>query len=536
MSVDTIKAAKIRDHWNHLSTRKNFSIKINNIYIKEVPLFEDVNIEINSALTSICGRNGVGKTSLLKLIYRILSKDKCNIGVFSSYNINNISIDMFINGVREVFTDSQERGLHNVEYFDSSTMALKIIDEIRYSPEKNGWFNTASSYLYKDKDLFFIQKITGKKYEYVKVHEVEGIIDDVIFPHFEVKEINSDLIYTSENMGQGEHKLLIAIWKLIYIEDNSILFIEEPESFICPVSQKNFMDFLAYSIDTKKLNVIMATHSEHILGPQDLNSVLVLAKKGKKYSVSKCGLNYRYFNALGLAPEKKNIFLIEDDFAKLVLEYILKFKDTHLFSTSYLHNLSGESNIKKVSEHYKDSSGLNIIAVFDADQVNDIGINSHCINKVFLPSKGKLSPEEEVIDCIKKNIKLYASKLNIDADFIEYEIESLTCDHHDFFIELSRSLTGKTLSALKGDAINLWLEIYSDEIDKFLYCLSNINENIPVNLLEKNNLETYRYAETTCGCYKFKVNSNFDSYKNGENLAVLKHSPELGELILNLVV
>jgi Uncharacterized conserved protein len=536
MSVDTIKAAKIKDHWSHLSARKHFSVKINNIYIKDVPLFEDVNLEINSALTSICGRNGVGKTSLLKLIYRILSKDKCNIGVFSSYDINKISIDMFVNGESKIFTDSKEGGLRNVEYFDSSTMALKIIDEIHSSPEKNGWFNTSSSYLYTNKDLFFIQKITGKKYEYVKVHEVEGIIDDVIFPHFEVKEINSDLIYTSEKMGQGEHKLLIAIWKLIYIEDNSILFIEEPESFICPVSQKNFMDFLAYSIDTKKLNVIMATHSEHILNPQDLNSVLVLAKKGKKYSVSKCGQNYRYFNALGLAPEKGNVFLIEDDFAKLVLEYILKLKDTHLFSTSYLHNLSGESNIKKVSEHYKDSSGLNIVAVFDADQVNDTGINSHCIKKVFLPSKSKLSPEEEVIDCIKKNITLYATKLSVDADFLEYEIESMTCDHHDFFIELSRSLTGKSLATLKGEAITLWLEINSDEIDKFLYCLSNINENIPVNLLEKNKVETYRYAETICGCYKFKVDSDFDSYKNGKNLAVLKHSPKLGELILRLIV
>ncbi len=66
--------------------------------------------------------------------------------------------------------------------------------------------------------IFFVQKITGKKYEYVKVNEVEGIIDDLTFPYFEVKEVNSNIVYTSESMGQGEHKLLIAIWKLIYTE------------------------------------------------------------------------------------------------------------------------------------------------------------------------------------------------------------------------------------------------------------------------------------------------------------------------------
>lgn len=181
------------------------------------------------------------------------------------------------------------------------------------------------------------------------------------------------------------------------------------------------MDFLAYTIDTKKLNVLMATHSEHILSPQGLNSVLVLAKKGKKYTISNCGYNYRYFNALGLAPERKNIFLIEDDFAKLVLEYILKIKNTHLYSTCYLHNLQGESNIQKVSEHYKDSSGLNIVSVYDADQVKSRGINSDCIKNVFLPSENNLPPEAEVIECIKNNIQAYAAKLGVDADYLEGE-------------------------------------------------------------------------------------------------------------------
>lgn len=301
MSIETIKMDKLSDCWRHVASRKNFNIKICNLSIKGVPLFEDADIMISSALTSICGRNGIGKTSLLKLIYGILSKDLCNVGVFSSSDIGSISLDIMINGKKQTFTPSIGDGLRNVEYFDASSMALKVISEINVSPDKNGWFNTSSPFFLEKENLFFVQKITGKKYEYVKVNEVEGIVDDLTFPYFEVKEINSNIVYTSENMGQGEHKLLIAIWKLIYTENNSILFIEEPEAFICPVSQKSFMDFLAYTIDTKKINVLMATHSEHILSPQNLNSVLVLAKKGKKFTISNCGYNYRYFNALGLA-------------------------------------------------------------------------------------------------------------------------------------------------------------------------------------------------------------------------------------------
>lgn len=536
MSIETIKMAKLSDYWNHVANRKNFNTKICSLSIRGVPLFEDADIVINSALTSICGRNGIGKTSLLKLIYGILSKDICNVGIFNSSDVENISVDIIINGNKQTFTPRLGERLISTEYFDASSMALKIINEINISPNKNGWFNTSSFYNILNENLFFVQKITGKKYEYVKVNEVEGIIDDLTFPYFEVKEVNSDVVYTSENMGQGEHKLLIAIWKLIYTENNSILFIEEPESFICPVSQKNFMDFLAYTIDTKKLNVFMATHSEHILNHQGLNSVLVLAKKGKKLTISSCGYNYRYFNALGLAPERKNVFLIEDDFAKLVLEYILKIKNTHLYSTCYLHNLRGESNIQKVSEHYKDSSGLNIVSVYDADQVTSREIKSSCIKHVFLPSEKNLPPEKEVIDCIKKNIQDYAERLGEDTDYLEGEINSLTCDYHDFFIELSKVLSDKHLSTLKGFAISLWIETNEREIEKFLYCLENINNSFNIELIKKEGNEEYRYAEVAKGRFIFKVDSNYNSFDCGSYSATLIHSPDAGEMILKLAI
>lgn len=535
MSVETIKAAKIEDHWNHVNSRKNFNVRICKLHMKGIPLFDASTVEINSALTSVCGRNGVGKSSLLKLLYRILSNEKCDIGVFNTYDIKSVEIEVLYNGKKIAFTDQVKNELPYVEYFDASSLALKIIDEISSDKEKNGWFNTSSTYGFTPKDLFFTQKITGKKYEYVKVNEVEGIIDDVIFPYFEVKEVNSTTIYTSENMGQGEHKLLIAIWKLIYVENNTVMFIEEPESFICPISQKNFMDYLAYIIDTKKLNVFMATHSEHVLKPQNLDSVLVLAKKGKRYTISNCGDNYRYFNALGLAPEKKNIFLLEDEFAKLVLECILKAKSMHLYSTSYLHSLGGESHIKKVSEHYKDSSGLNIVAVFDADQLTDNSWLPSYISKVFLPSANKFPPELEIVSFINDHIKDYAERLNVDYEILEGEIENITCDHHDFFIELANVFNEKSLAALKVDAITLWIEKNSNKIDEFLYSLTHINDSVLMNLLDKQATEQYRYAEINNGTYRFKVDGDFNSYRSGKHMGRFKHSPELGEIILTLV-
>lgn len=531
----SISAAKIKDCWRHVSTRKGFRNKINKISIKNVELYEDIDVNINSALISICGRNGVGKTSLLKLLYKIISKNTNGIGMFEDCTINNVAVDININGVSQIFGGNQEHRFSNIEYFDSSSLALKIIDEIKSSPEKNGWFNTPEPYLYEDEHLFFIRKITGKKYEEVKVYEVEGIIDDVVFPYFKVKEKGAVDDYSSERMGQGEHKLLISIWKLLNVEQNSIIFIEEPESFICPVSQTAYMDFLAYIIDLKKIHVVIATHSEHILKSQGLNSVFVLDKKSKKYSLSKCSDNYEYFNTLGLSPEKKNIFLVEDDFAKLVLEYILKKMDVHLFATSYIHSLSGESNIKKVIEHYKEHSGLGIVAVFDADQANDRGIYSGSINKVFLPSMGKFSPEVEIISCIKENITSYAERLNLNADELCETIDSITCDHHDFFMMLYGALNNKPLSTLKDEAIHIWLDKNVDDINRFIFCLKNINCKIKMDIKEKIQTEAFRYAESLDGRYKFKVDEQFNSFVADVYPIKFKHKPDLGEIIVSIV-
>lgn len=531
----SISMAKIKDCWRHVSMRKGFRNKIKQISMKNVELYEDIDININSALISICGRNGIGKTSLLKLLYKVISKNNNDIGMFEACNIDSVAINIDINGGSQTFVGNQEHRFSNVEYFDSSSLALKIIDEIKSSPDRNGWFNTSEPYLYKDYNLFFIRKITGKKYEEVKVHEVEGIIDDVVFPYFEVKEKGTVDYYSSERMGQGEHKLLISIWKLINVEQNSIIFIEEPESFICPVSQTAYMDFLAYIIDLKKIHVVMATHSEHILKSQGLDSVFVLDKKSKKYSLSKCSDNYEYFNTLGLSPEKKNIFLVEDDFAKLVLEYILKKGDVYLFATSYIHSLGGESNIKKVIEHYKEHSGLGIVAVFDADQAYDRGIYSGSINKVFLPSMDKSSPEEEIISCIKENITDYAERLNLNAEELCETIDSITCDHHDFFTMLYRALNNKPLSTLKDEAIQIWLEKNVHDINRFIFCLKNINCKIKMNIKEKIKSEEFRYAESLDGLYRFKVDEQFNSFAAAAYPIKFKHKPDLGEIIVSVV-
>ncbi len=101
------------------------------------------------------------------------------------------------------------------------------------------------------------------------------------------------------------------------------------------------------------------------------------------------------------------------------------------------------------------------------------------------------------------------------------QFDAMTCDHHDFLIELSKILSDKHLSTLKGFAIALWIETNEYEIEKFLYCLENINNEFRIELKEKSENENYRYAEVANGRFKFKVDSNFNSCKCRSRFATL---------------
>jgi ABC-type multidrug transport system ATPase subunit len=68
------RKAKISDFWINVKQRKKYQFLLQSIQFPEGDFTEEINIEINSGLTSLCGKNGAGKTSLLHSIYSTLTR------------------------------------------------------------------------------------------------------------------------------------------------------------------------------------------------------------------------------------------------------------------------------------------------------------------------------------------------------------------------------------------------------------------------------------------------------------------------------
>ncbi|ASG03015.1 ATP-binding protein [Vibrio anguillarum] len=63
------RKAKIDDNWSLVRSRKGFQYHIELINVAESDLTASMSIDVGSAMISLCGKNGAGKSSILKAIY-----------------------------------------------------------------------------------------------------------------------------------------------------------------------------------------------------------------------------------------------------------------------------------------------------------------------------------------------------------------------------------------------------------------------------------------------------------------------------------
>ncbi len=504
-----MRDARINDIWSRIRSFKKFSNVLSKIEIEDSGRFKQSSVIIESAVTSICGKNGLGKTTLLKIFYKSLSKNPdFTVPNIPDDEVNLVRFEIKRNGNVIGVSSDDDKILPNVEYFDGAVLLHKIISEITSSPQKNGWMNEATKVEVSEQDILIVKMITGKKYDVFNVFEVGNIIEDTTFPHFEVGV--DGYHYSNEGMGQGEHKLLLLWWKMFTAKANSFMLLEEPEAHVCPFSQTKSMDMIAYYASEKKINVILTTHSEHILSKLNVNSINILKRKSRnKYCIIPASNHSRYLSALGLSSEFSQILFVEDEFAKLFLQLILKRFDEYSYKTSLIQVLNGESNIKMLTKHYEGACHFNYVAVYDADQrgVED-GFEPY-ICKVYLPSVSNVAPEIDVINCVTNNIKEYSERINFNEEDLDAEVSSLVCNHHDWFRYLSKNID-KSLDLLKVEAIELWINKNETLSKNFVFELNNVKNEVSVKV---SGDEVTKYIVTSCGL-KYDHDGHLVSHSN----------------------
>lgn len=163
-----------------------------------------------------------------------------------------------------------------------------------------------------------------------------------------------DLWFDKENdriplsmLSSGELSMFLRVFDLYdYVEDNSLVLIDEPETHLHPKWIKGYIELLNKLLGNKRCHVIIATHSPLIVSDVPQNCILVLKNNGEKIEQVKVtektlGLNYDEILS--------EVFGLNDDKGKMINEY-----------AKLLEKELENGNFKKALEIYSQMADSNV--------------------------------------------------------------------------------------------------------------------------------------------------------------------------------
>ncbi len=317
-------------------------MKIKNLHIKEFKGLRDISINFEKNdkpldLVVLAGSNGSGKTRILESIL-----DYFNIVLVVPEEAQN-KIELFFESMEEKCIDklghelsfmyclkfgSKEKkisvGSVGARYLDIKK-ELNILPKIIYAPaemnfkkmdmasttliQEYNFINIVNTNLVKDIPSYIATKIISAifKNKNEKVGDVQKKVFDEINEIFEILDIDVKIedisqdgrnipIFTNSagdkfdinELSSGEKQLFLRTLAIKMLNpENSIILIDEPELSLHPKWQQRIVD--VYRKIGKNNQIIIATHSPHILGSVKKENIMLLDKDGEGKIVVRTG-------------------------------------------------------------------------------------------------------------------------------------------------------------------------------------------------------------------------------------------------------
>ncbi|MEZ8740807.1 ATP-dependent endonuclease [Photobacterium swingsii] len=439
------KQAKFNDYWRQ-SGKRNFNCHINEFKVNKGDILAGSILSLRKGLTSIAGKNGVGKSTLIASLYNSLINENSNrCKIESLIDLNNVQVTVSVmRDGRSVAIDSSEleEGEVTPYLFDPCSYIPTYLSFIRSQDNLDEQLEQIGFRKYSNEQLLNINYLTNTTYNSVKVWNIEQEYDEhPVIPFFEVER--NGVTYQSSTMGIGEISLLYFFWlieRISSIDEYALLFIEEPESYLPPKTQKRLMNCLAWLVSEKGVSVVLSTHSEHILSFIDPERINLMMDSGQEKRF------YRDFEAVGEILElglqkttsKKGLLSVEDEAALILTKEVLGD-----LSDLYSFEIAGSEGdlIKRCDVFCDNVDDYKFRAVFDGDsrgkytaRLNGSGVDR------YLPTQ--LAPDELIHDYfVGLDTETIAAELSVAGYRVDIAKESSQgVDFHDYFREFVKSL------------------------------------------------------------------------------------------------
>ena len=445
-----MREAKVGDYWKQVYKRSY----TDNLCSVNLNGLNGLNtIDITNGIHAICGLNGAGKSTIVSAIKAVIGLplsdlDKHRIGaqIISGKASHNKQIVDCDNSDGKTLLQ-KEWSIKDIRYIDCmiSTHTQQFLINQTNLDELLEQFE---EYELTPDELKDIGYLIGKTYDSCSVRVMEDIDEEEReLLYFRVRAGEAE--YDSIQMGNGEHFLLYLFWYIANAQNDSLIIIEEPETYISILSQTRFANFLAKNSASKGIKVILTTHSPYILKRMKNSSIRIVSRMPHSISIMPPNDRLTADEILGIASSYKGTIFVEDTVASQLLLTILEDKAPHLLKQYLIEVAGGETQISERLKFPKTKMvKYNFVGVYDGDMRNNLNTDTLQWNYCFLPYS---TPFEEQLH----RFMLQSENISLIADYIGINLEDLIAvlakneglDHHDWFEELRKflSIDGKSL-------------------------------------------------------------------------------------------
>jgi len=460
---------------------RNYGKYLAAIDLSYVRGIRDQRISFDFPVTAIIGTNGGGKTTILGaagLIYRsvaparFFSKGGKYDNTMQDWKIGYEVIDRSTSKNSSVSrTASFRQKKWNRDALDREVLVFGVSRTVPASEKKefrrfassNFSVPLANESLFSASVIEAAGRVLGK--DISKFKELK--VDDGGRVTLLTAEASSDISYSEFHFGAGESSVIRMISEIESAEDNALILIEEIENGLHPVATIKLVDYLIRAAKQKSLQVVFTTHSNDALMPLPDKAVWVASQN----RIFQGKLDVDSLRAISGKIEKKVVVFVEDEFAKLWVESVVRVNEPEILDQLEVHALSGDGNAFKmtVSHNSNPSIETRAICVLDGDSSQSADPE----NFIFkLPGE---MPEAYVFDCIIERWDEVGGRLTVallqqfsDTDRVALllkETRRSNMDEHVLFNQIGERLGFIPEKTVQMAFANAWGQIFHSEVE-----------------------------------------------------------------------
>ena len=272
--------------------------------------------------------------------------------------------------------------------------------------------------------------------------------------------------YSEFHFGAGESSIIRIVTEIELVPESSLILIEEIENGLHPVATRRLVEYLIAAADRRHIQAIFTTHSDDALAPLPQDAVWSCldgqTQQGK--------LSVKALRAISGKADTALAVFTEDDFAKLIVQSVIREFLSECYDQVEVHTVSGDGNAVKVHRgRSQDPTALcHSLCILDGDSQQK---EDHELGIFRLPgTQPEYTVFSEVMDSLPVNISLLTVSLHLPNDKqavvtkVLNDIASTNRDPHLLFSQVGLKLGFIPEEIVMSAFVSLWIRGHAEEL------------------------------------------------------------------------